>query len=201
MGLFKTRHERRVERDIKVRQGIRRIEKSIREQTNFQNDFVASARQAKAAGNGAQYDFVRGSLKRTATIRKMLERQLMCIKNALLVKRQAEAASDFASSMDVMSTEISRLFGETDLTRTQAAWEKAMAQSQSMEERMGIFLDNIEGMAAQDAENSSGETTSDAEIDAMIEAEERAEKQQEVNRNTALRAELDALDGEKTATK
>ena len=32
MGLFKSAEERRIERDIKVRQGIRRIEKAIREQ-------------------------------------------------------------------------------------------------------------------------------------------------------------------------
>ena len=32
MGLFKTPEERRIERDMKIRQGIRRIERAIREQ-------------------------------------------------------------------------------------------------------------------------------------------------------------------------
>ena len=32
MGLFKSKEERRLERDIKIRQGIRRIEKAIAEQ-------------------------------------------------------------------------------------------------------------------------------------------------------------------------
>lgn len=197
MGLFKSPQERRIERDIKIRQGIRRIEKSIREQTKFQNEFISSARDAKKAGDMAQYTFVRGSLKKTAAIRRMLERQLMVVKNALLVKRQAEASSEFASSMGVMSAEIGKLFGETDLTRTQAAWEKAMTQSQSMEERMAIFLDNIETTASQDAENA--EVISDVEVDTMIEAEERAEKQQEIDRTSALRAELDSLEGAKAS--
>jgi len=200
MGLFKSAEERRIERDIKVRQGIRRIEKSIREQTKFQEEFIKNARDAKRVGDTAQYAFVRGSLKKTAAIHRMLERQLLVVKNALLVKRQAEASSDFASSMGVMSAEIGRLFGETDLTRTQAAWEKAMAQSQSMEERMALFLENIEGIAAQDADNADS-VVSDDEVDTMIEAEERAEKQQELDRNATLRAELDALGGEKAATK
>jgi len=200
MGLFKSAEERRIERDIKVRQGIRRIEKSIREQAKFQEEFIKNARDAKRVGDTAQYAFVRSSLKKTAAIRRMLERQLLVVKNALLVKRQAEASSDFASSMGVMSAEIGRLFGETDLTRTQAAWEKAMAQSQSMEERMTIFLDNIEGTATRDADNADS-IISDDEVDTMIEAEERAEKQQEIDRNAVLRAELDSLEGERASTK
>ena len=44
MGLFKTAEERRIERDIKIRQGIRRIEKSIREQGKFQDDFIRNAK-------------------------------------------------------------------------------------------------------------------------------------------------------------
>ncbi len=201
MGLFKSAEERRIERDIKVRQGIRRIEKSIREQAKFQDQFIQSARAAKRIGDMGQYSFVRASLKKTAAIRRMLERQLLVVKNALLVKRQAEASADFASSMGVMSAEIGRLFGETDLVKTQAAWEKAMTQSQSMEERMTIFLDSIEeGVAAQDTENADG-LISDDEVDTMIEAEERAERQQEMDRNASLREELDALSGEATPTK
>ena len=44
MGLFKSAEERRVERDIKIRQGVRRIEKSIREQGKFQDEFIRNAR-------------------------------------------------------------------------------------------------------------------------------------------------------------
>ena len=47
MGLFKSAEERRIERDIKIRQGIRRIEKSIREQGKFQDEFIKNAQHAK----------------------------------------------------------------------------------------------------------------------------------------------------------
>ena len=91
MALFKSSEERRIERDIKIRQGIRRIEKSIREQGKFQDEFIRNAQRAKKIGDMQQYAFIRNSLKKTATIRKMLERQLLAVKNALLIKRQAEA--------------------------------------------------------------------------------------------------------------
>jgi hypothetical protein len=194
MALFKSAEERRIERDIKIRQGIRRIEKSIREQGKFQDEFIRNAQQAKKIGDQSQYTFIRNSLKKTATIRKMLERQLLAVKNALLIKRQAEASADFAQSMGLMATEIGKLFGETDLVKTQADWEKAMVQSQTMEERMNMFLDTVEDVAAQDVEMSGAtEVVSDAEIDRLIEAETEAEHQKELDKLAALRAELDSL--------
>ena len=194
MALFKSSEERRIERDIKIRQGIRRIEKSIREQGKFQDEFIRNAQQAKKIGDTAQYAFIRNSLKKTATIRKMLERQLLSVKNALLIKRQAEASADFAQSMGIMATEIGRLFGETDLVKTQADWEKAMVQSQTMEERMEMFLDTVEDVAAQDVEMSkAGEVITDEEIDRLIEAEAEAEHQKELDKLAGLRAELDSL--------
>ena len=199
MALFKSEEERRIERDIKIRQGIRRIEKSIREQGRFQDDFIKNAQQAKKIGDLSQYRFIRNSLKKTATIRKMLERQLLSVKNALLIKRQAEASADFASAQSTMAPEIGRQFGSTDLVKTQADWEKAMAQSQTMEERMAMFLDAVEDIAAQDAEMAATEEFTDEEVDRMIEAEAEAEHQKELNKLAGLRAELDSLkkEGEK----
>lgn len=195
MGLFKSNEERRIERDIKIRQGIRRIEKAIREQGKFTDEFVKNARRAKEIGDTSQYQFIRNTLKKTAAMKRVLERQLLSVKNAMVIKRQAEASADFAGAMGMMASEIGKLFGETDLVKTQADWEKAMVQSQSMEERMGMFLDTIEDVAAQDAEMTSADTISDEEIDRMIEAENEAEHQKEMGKLAGLRAEIDALKG------
>ncbi|MCK4660333.1 MAG: hypothetical protein KAV82_12490 [Phycisphaerae bacterium] len=200
MGLFKSEEERRIERDMKVRQGVRRIERAIREQGKFTEEFISNAQHARKIGDNAQYQFIRNSLKKTATIKRMLERQLLSVKNAMIIRRQAEASADFAGAMGMMAAEIGKLFGETDLVKTQADWEKAMVQSQTMEERMGMFLDSVEDIAAQDAElSSSSEVVSDEEIDRMIEAETEAEHQKELDRLSGLRAELDSLkkEGEK----
>jgi len=197
MGLFKSDEERRIERDIKIRQGIRRIEKSIREQGKFQDEFIKNAQQARKIGDTQQYNFIRNSLKKTATIRKMLERQLLTVKNALVIKRQAEASADFSQAMGMMAAEISNLFGATDLVKTQMDWEKAMAQSQSMEERMNMFLDSVEDIASQDAEvSASDDVMSDSDVDRLIDAEAEAEHQKELDKLAGLRAELHALKNE-----
>lgn len=192
MALFKSEEDRRIERDIKIRQGVRRIEKAIREQSKFTDEFIRNARRAREIGDDAQVRFIRNSLKKTATMKRILERQLLSVKNALLIKRQAEAGADFAKCMGMMASEINQLFGQTDLTKTQADWEKAMIQSQSMEERMDMFLDSIEDVAAEDIEATS-DRISDEDIDRMIEAESQAEHEREMSRLGGLRAELDAL--------
>jgi cysteinyl-tRNA synthetase len=193
MSLFKSAEERRIERDIKIRQGIRRIEKAVTEQNKFTEEFVKNARRAKEIGDNGQYVFIRNSLKKTATIKKMLERQLLAVKNALIIKRQAEASSDFVSAMSTMAGEISRMYGETDLAKTQLAWEKAMAQSQSMEERMSMFLETVEDIAASDTANVPAEVVTDQEIDAMIDAEGEAEHAKDMDELDSLRAELNAV--------
>ncbi|MBI4579766.1 MAG: hypothetical protein HY718_08695 [Planctomycetes bacterium] len=196
MALFKSSEERRIEREMKVRQGIRRIERAIREQARFMDEFVVNARRAQAIGDSKQYQFIRNSLKKTMVIRKVLERQLLSVRNALLIKRQAEASADFTQAMGLMAGEIGRLFGETDLVKTQADWEKAMLQSQTMEERMNMFLDSIEDIAQQDVEMTTSETVADEEIDRLIAAEADAEQAKEMQKLAGLRAELDALKGQ-----
>jgi hypothetical protein len=196
MSLFKSSEERRIEQEIKIRQGIRRIEKSIVEQNKFTEEFIRNAQRARQIGDQGQYVFIRNSLKKTAAIKKMLERQLLAVKNALLIKRQAEASTDFATAMSTMAKEISRMFGEVDLSRTQMDWEKALLQSQSMEERMSLFLDSVEQMSAGETAAAPAEAVSDAEIDAMIDAEGQAEHAREVEKLEGLRAELDALKGQ-----
>jgi len=196
MGLFKSKEERRMERDIKIRQGVRRIEKAVAEQNKFSDEFVKNARHAKQIGDMASFQFIRNSLKKTATIRKILERQLLAVKNALLIKRQAEASVDFAAAMATMANEVSQLYGSTDLVKTQMDWEKAMMQSQSMEERMQMFLDSVEEGAAVDVSAAATEAITDQEIDRMIAAEEQVEEAREAQQMSALRAELAELKGE-----
>ena len=187
MGLFKSKDERRVEREMKIRQGVRAIEKSIRQQGKFADDFVANARRARQIGDDGQYQFVRSALKRTAATKRTLERQLLAIKNAMLIQQQAAAAGQFAQSMDLMAREIGRTFGELDLTRTQAQWERAVSQAGSIEERMDVFLDAMESPG--EPSSARDDAVSDAEIDRMIEADVLAAERAELG-------ELDELDGE-----
>ena len=192
MGLFKSKDERRVEREMKIRQGMRSIEKSIRQQEKFSEDFIRNARHARQIGDEGQYQFIRGALKKTAAVKKMLERQLLAIKNAMLIQQQAAASQQFAESMNLMAREIGRVFGEMDLTKTQAQWERAVAQAANMEERMEIFLDSMEQSAAAGAPaaGANEQLVTDDEIDRMISADVLAAEKSELSKLDALESEI-----------
>lgn len=191
MGLFKSKEERRIDREMKIRQGVRAIERSIRQQEKFSEDFIRNAQHARKIGDDQQYQFIRGALKKTAAVKRMLERQLLAIKNAMLIQQQAQASQQFAESMGIMAREIGRVFGELDLTRTQADWERAIAQAGSIEQRMEIFLDTMEQNPDSTATVSSGpESISDDEIDRMIQTEELADQQTELGKLDQLESEI-----------
>ena len=191
MGLFKSKDERRVEREMKIRQGMRAIEKSIRQQEKFADDFIKNAQHARKIGDENQYQFIRGALKKTAAVKKMLERQLLAIKNAMLIQQQAQASQEFAQSMNLMAQEIGRVFGEMDLTQTQAQWERAVAQAGSMEERMEVFLDSMEQTAISGSTNTArSDLVSDDEIDRMIQADVLAAEKQEMAKMDELESEI-----------
>jgi len=190
MGLFKSKEERRIEREMKIRGGMRSIEKSIRQQEKFAADFIKNAQHAKKIGDENQYKFIRSALKKTAAVKKMLERQLLSIKNAMLIQQQAQASQEFAQSMNLMAQEIGRVFGEMDLTQTQAQWEKAVAQAGSMEERMEVFLDSMEQTANSGTVTSKEELVTDDEIDRMIQADVLAAEKQELGKLDELESEI-----------
>src|SRR5262245_17018961 len=191
MGLFKSKDERRVKREMKVRQGMRAIEKSIRQQEKFAEDFIKNAQHARKIGDEQQYQFIRGALKKTAAVKKILERQLLSIKNAMLIQQQAAASMQFAESMNLMAREIGRVFGELDLTKTQADWERAVSQAGSIEERMELFLESMETSAASGAPvSASNEVVSDEEIDRMIQADVLAAEKAELGKLDQLESEI-----------
>jgi len=191
MGLFKSKDERRIEREMKIRQGLRSIEKSIRQQEKFSDDFIKNAQHARKIGDEQQYQFIRGALKKTAAVKKMLERQMLAIKNAMLINQQAQASREFAESMNLMAGEISKVFGELDLTKTQAQWERAVAQAGSMEERMELFLDSMEQTSITSSTTTVNQSlVTDEEIDRMIQADVLAGEKSELGKLDALESEI-----------
>ena len=191
MGLFKSKDERRIEREMKIRGGVRAIERSIRQQEKFAEDFIKNAQHARKIGDNGQYLFIRSALKKTAAVKKMLERQLLAIKNAMLIQQQAAASQQFAESMTLMAREIGRVFGEMDLTQTQAQWERAVAQAGSIEERMELFLDSMEQAAVSGQPvTAREELVSDDEIDRMIQADVLAAEKAELGKLDELESEI-----------
>ena len=171
MALFKSKEQRRIERDIQVRQGIQQIKRQVKSLEKNEAGYLEKARRAKQMGSNDQLALLRQAVKRAISSRMMLERQLLNIETAAQMKNQAETFGAFAKSMNAVSAAISEVFGSMDLAKTQMDFEKAMVQAESMEQRMSVFLDmSTESIGNLDTVDE-GLTVSDDEIDRLLDAE------------------------------
>jgi hypothetical protein len=93
--------------------------------------------------------------------------------------------------MTLMAREIGQVFGELDLTKTQAEWERAVTQAGTIEERMELFLDSMEQSAISGSVTTTNtELVTDDEIDRMIAADVLAQEKQELGKLDQLESEI-----------
>ena len=168
MGIFKSKEERRIARDMEIKKGIQRIRRQIKELGKSEEEWLEKARSAARIKAADQLAFVRKSLKATTFQRRMLERQLLTIEAAYQMKNQAESFSTFAESMGVVSKSINEVYKTTDLEATQKNFEHAMMQAETMSQRMDLFLDMTKDSLFETDSVAGEQLVSDEEIDQMI---------------------------------
>lgn len=181
MSLFKSKEERRIERNIQVRKAVTQIRRQIASNSKHETDYIEKAKRAKKLGWTNQYEFLKKAIKKTATIKVGLERQLLALESAVQIKEQAEGHFEFANAMNSLSTSISEVFGATDMAKTQVNFEKAMSQAESLEERMDTFLEmTSESMFGYEG-SSEKELVSDKDIDRMLEEQVEHEEREGID--------------------
>ena len=191
MGLFKSSDERRLEREMDIRKGLSRIKKQIRSFEREEKEFIKKAKRARQLGDDTQLRVVKANLKRTAYTRRMMERQLLNLEVFKQLKGQAEAQADFARSLEVVSEAIAESYGSVNLAQVQKNCEKAIAQSEGMQNMMELMMEQTSESMANMEGAQTDDLVSDAEIDRMIDEEIVAEEADEMDEKFGSR--LDAL--------
>ena len=189
MNLFKSKAERRIERNMQVRKALTHIRRQIEANKKYENDYIAKAKRARELGWANQYEFLKKAIKKTATIRVRLERQLLAIESAVQMKEQAENHFEFANALNALSKSIAEVFGSMDLAKTQVNFEKAMAKAESMEAQIDMFLEITSASIFGYEGLSEDELVSDSDIEKMlaeeVESEGRSGLDDEIERDVA----------------
>jgi hypothetical protein len=172
MTLFKSRSKRKMERELAIRRAVNHIKKQVGSLEQNERGYVEKAKRALQMGSADQLEFLKKTLKKTASQRRLMERQLLNIETAVQIKNQAEAHAGFATAMTALSRSIGEMFAATDMAKTQRAFESALVKAQTMEEQMDVFLDvSSEAMFGYEPAAASEDLVSDAEIERMITGE------------------------------
>jgi hypothetical protein len=198
MGLFKSREEKRIERNMEIRRGVNSLNRNINELRKHEVSYIKKAKRAKKIGDKQQYDFLRRQLKKTAAQKRMRERQLLSIETAIQIKDQAESDADFAKSMGSVAKSIAEVYGSVDIVKTQKNFEKAMYQAENLQQQMEVFLEMTQDNVMSGEVEGEDEIISDKEIDRMLEEEVVREESEGVDKEIekGLKDIQDELDKE-----
>lgn len=171
MSLFKSREERRLERELEIKRGVQKMRKHVRSLEKDEKDLLRKAKRAKQLGDGTQLSFIKANLKRTAANRRLMERQILNIETFNQLKDQAEAQADFARSLQTVSQSIGEAYGSVNIVEIQKNCEKAIGQYESMQSMMEMFMESSTESMANLEGSTNDELVSDDEIDKLIDAQ------------------------------
>lgn len=191
MGLFKSSEERRLERDMKIRGGLKKIQRQIKQLERDEKGFIDKAKRAKQLGDATQLAFIKANLKRTATTRRLMERQLLTIETFNQLRNQAEAQAEFARTLSTISQAISDEYQSVNLAEIHKNCEKAVGQYETMQQTMEMLVDSQSDSMMNLEGSQNDELVSDKEIDALIDDKIVAEEGREIE--DAVGSRLDAL--------
>lgn len=180
MGWFKSEEEKRLEREIEMKRTIAQIKKNIREQQQFTQSYIDQAKRAKRIGDLATLQQLKGLIKKTATVVKMRERQLLSLEMTLQIKKQAESDSEFAKAMSTFAQSIAAVYKSVDYVQVAKQTEEAFQRANTIQERMQLMLDMTQDSINTNME-SSEDIVSDKDIDKMIDEQVMAEEGQKLD--------------------
>ncbi len=180
MGWFKSEDEKRLEREIEMKRTIAQIKKNIREQQQFTQSYIDQAKRAKRIGDLATLQQLKSLIKKTATVVKMRERQLLSLEMTLQIKKQAESDSEFAKAMSTFAQSIAAVYKSVDYVQVAKQTEEAFQRANTIQERMQLMLDMTQDSINTNME-SSEDLVSDKDIDKMIDEQVMAEEGQKLD--------------------
>jgi hypothetical protein len=194
MKLFKSKDERRIERNIQVQKTLGMFTRQIAQLKKQETGYLAAARDARQVGAPQQCDLAKNALKATMAQRRRIDQQLLTLKIAVQMKEQSETHAEFAKALKGVSKSIADMFGTTDMVQTQKDFEMAMMRAQSMEQRVDLFLTSASGTMLGEPAAGDGELVSDDEIDRLVSAEAaQAEDRTDIEINQGLKELRDEL--------
>jgi len=199
MSLFKSREERRLERELEIKRGVQKMRKQVRSLEKDEKDLLKKAKRAKQLGDTTQLNFIKANLKRTAASHRMMERQILNIETFNQLKDQAEAQADFARSLQTVAQSIGEAYGSVNIVEIQKNCEKAIGQYESMQSMMEMFMESSTESMANLEGATSEDVVSDDEIDKLIDEQIVSEEGKAVEGSLEEKTKgiLDRLEKEK----
>lgn len=154
--LFKSRQERDAELRTRVRQGTMRIRRFVTRLSKQADEYSALARRAFDLDDQPQFrQLAAGYLQCRETINRW-ERYMVKLKALELRKNEAEATSEFLSSMNALTSAILNGVKPEDVSTLSSEMELALQRSEELDDALAEAMDDavtrVDNIDHRDAE-------------------------------------------------
>ncbi len=162
--------EAQKEKEMVARMNVKRtlgmMKKSTAKLDTFKKEYIEKARLASAAGNKQTYRLAKSGLKLCLSKQRFLETMIANFEISLEIADMNQVIGDFVKGMNTISEQMKTVTSTVDMTKAQAAYEKALANNAGQYEALDAFLNT----AADSIETMDGieGTVSDSELDSLI---------------------------------
>jgi len=171
MGLFKSKEERRLERDMVARRALANFKRQIVQQDKHEKDYIQKAIRAKQLGDQRMLETLKAQIRRTHLMKYRFERSMLVLETAMQAKEQIESFEVFGQAMGAISKSIEQSFGVTNLVKTQKEYEMAMGKASNMEQRIDLFLESSMDAVEDVSDAEAAAAISDGDLDRMLSAD------------------------------
>ncbi len=145
MGLFKSKQQKQLERDLAIQNVLDLHRRRIKELKKHERGYCEKAVRARQIGDPENYQKLAKLLLQTMAERRRLESALLTFEAMVQTKERIESYGEFAKGLQAATKSIASVFKNIDLTKTIGELNLAMANARQMDRTMNMVLDRVSG--------------------------------------------------------
>lgn len=177
-GLFKSRQQRQLERDMAIQNVIDLHRRRIRDLNKHERGYCEKAIRAKRQGDKVNYEKLARLLVQTINERRRVESALLTFEALVQTKDKIESYGQFAKGLQAATKSIASVFKNVDLAKTVTELNMAMARAKQMDRTMTLVLDRVSDSAIVGEYEGDEEAVDVSQIDSMISERAKLEEGQ-----------------------
>ena len=139
--LGKSKKEKEIEREVKFKQGVKKVQNYIEKCRNSQQRFWEMGKRALSLGDKKQFQNMARAYLNTGEVINRWERYIVTMEAVRIQRDQAHASKDFMSSMNILSATMDVGVNAKQMTKMQKDLEMALAKAETIDEALSAVMD------------------------------------------------------------
>ena len=141
MALFKSKRTKEIEREIRFKQGVKKVQNYVKKCRASQQKFWEMGKRALSLGDRQQFENLAMAYLNTGEIANRWERYLVTMETVRIQRDQVKATGEFVKSINLMSSTMSSGINPKELTKMQKDLEMALMKAETLDEALSVVMD------------------------------------------------------------